>query len=398
MTRLFGKLFGRGGTRALARARGAELRGDLAQAAAYFAEGGRLDEAARVMILRGDAEANPTARMSHYIQAAATAPGGSTVRVDARRKRALLTVAIAADAPLTEGLRHDLLDAARELEALGENERAAQAYLRAGDVEGQARSLTRAGDVDKLDALLQAQQGLDRQARAERQEREEFRMLVASGRRTEAAALARSSKDDALREGCRALEARRVAGSIVHATVNGRRAAIVLGERVVIGRAPEEGGREAGLGAIAVPSAALSRRHVAIERRGGDVVVRDLGSRNGTTIRGLTLAGDATVGERIELRLGRDVPLVICRGGEVPNAVVIEVAGARYIASLGPALLGIGRWRLERPREDWVELSTDDDPPAFAGKLQLAARVALLLGDEIANARGGEPHLVLEEP
>jgi hypothetical protein len=396
MIRLFGKLFGHSGKRALARARGAELRGDLAQAAALFAEGGRLDEAARVMVLRGDAETSPMARLLHYVQAAATAPGGSTVLGDARRKRALLTVAIAADAPLTEGLRHDLLDAARELEALGENERAAEAYVRARDIDGQVRALARAGDVERLDALLQAQQGLDREARAGQQVREEFRMLVGSGRRKEAAALARASKDDALRERCRALEARRVAGSVVYVTVSGRRAAIVLGERIVVGRAPEEGGREAGLGSIAVPSVALSRRHVAIERRGGDIVVRDLGSRNGTTIRGLTLAGDTVVGEGIELRLGRDVPLVVRPGDELPNSVAIEIAGARYTASLGPASLGIGRWRLERDREDWVELVTDDEPPAFAGELQLTPRVTLLVGDEIANARGGEPRVVLE--
>ena len=37
----------------LARARAAELRGELAQAATLFAEAGRADEAARVMILCG---------------------------------------------------------------------------------------------------------------------------------------------------------------------------------------------------------------------------------------------------------------------------------------------------------------------------------------------------------
>jgi len=397
MTPLFGKLFGPRGASAIARARGAELRGDLAEAAGLFAEAGRLDDAARVTILRGDAEADPTVRRNHYAQAAATAPETSPVRAEARKKRALVTVAVAADAPLTESLRNDLLAAAQELEDLGEDARAVEAYACARDIDGQMRVLARAGDIERLDALLQAQQGLEREARAGKHAYEEFRVLVASGRRAEAAALARASEDDALRERGRALEVRRVTGSVVYATVSGRSVAIVLGERVVIGRAPEVSGGDAGLGAIWVPSTALSRRHVEIQRRGGVVVVRDLGSRNGTTIRGLSLAGDATVGDGIELRLGGDVPLVVRAGGELPNAVAIEIGGSRYLAPLGPALLGVGRWRLERGGEDWGELVTDDEPPAFAGELRLSARVALLAGDRFATERGGEAQLVMEK-
>ena len=47
----------------LAQARAAELRGELAQAAALFAQAGRLDEASRVMLIRGDGEADPAARL-----------------------------------------------------------------------------------------------------------------------------------------------------------------------------------------------------------------------------------------------------------------------------------------------------------------------------------------------
>ena len=76
---------------------------------------------------------------------------------------------------------------------------------------------------------------------------------------------------------------------------------LVLGTEVVVGR----------VGTIAVASAAVSRQHVAIARRGDDVVVRDLGSRNGTLLRGLALAGEAIVSEAIEVRLGKEVPLVV---------------------------------------------------------------------------------------
>ncbi len=111
-----------GTARVLARARAAELRGELERAATLFAEGGRPDESARVMVLRGDAESDPALRLRHYVQAASVAPAGSPVVALARRKRANLLLTTSADRAMTATLRQDLLEAARELEALGELE------------------------------------------------------------------------------------------------------------------------------------------------------------------------------------------------------------------------------------------------------------------------------------
>jgi hypothetical protein len=388
--RIFGRRLQLGTARHLAQARAAELRGELPQAAALFAQAGRPDEAARVMILRGDAETAPAEWLRHYVQAAATAPEGSAVLASAKRKRAALVVAMVGGevgGALGPALRQDLLDAARDLEALGEPGKAAEAYARAGDVEGEARALARAGEVDKLDALLLAQQGRDRETLARREERAQIADLVASGRRREAAALARGSDDEALRERGRWIEGRRVAGSVVAARLGGRSLRLVLDVEVTVGRTAT----------LAIASVAVSRHHVTIARRpGGEVVVRDMGSRNGTLLRGLALAGEAAVGDGIELKLGREVPLVVRPAEELAGAVAIELAGARYVAPLGPAPLGVGAWRLERGADAWVELATDDAPPAFAGALQLAARTTLLAGDAIASARGGPPVLELE--
>jgi hypothetical protein len=246
-------------------------------------------------------------------------------------------------------------------------------------VEGEARALARAGDVEKLDALLLGQQGKDRETLARREAHEEVLALVATGRRREAVAMALASGDEAVRERGRGVEARRVAGEIVSVSLGGREMRIVLGTEVVVGR----------VAAIAVASAALSRQHLCIARRGSDVVVRDLGSRNGTLLRGLALAGEATVGDGLEVRLGKEVPLVVRPSTELPGAVSLDIAGARYIAPLGPARLGVGAWRLERAPDGWVELATDDDPPAFAGALRLAPRVTLLRGDAMSRERGG---------
>jgi hypothetical protein len=371
-----------GGARALANARSAELRGELAQAAALYAEAGRLDEAARVMVLRGDAEADPAVRLRHYVQAVETAPAGSAASTHARRKRGQHVIAMSADAATTETTRQDLLQAARELEELGDAEGAAAAavaYARAGDVEGQARALARAGDVEKLDALLLEQQGKDREALARRAAHDQVAMLLATGRRREAVELARASTDAALRQRVASVEARRLAGDVVPVELRGRPQRIVLGEEVIVGR----------VAAISIASAAVSRRHVAVARRGADIVVRDLGSRNGTTLRGLALAGEARVGEGIEVRLGDEVPMVVRPSEELGGAALIELAGERYVAPLGRAALGVGAWALERAGDGWAELVTSDSPPAFADAMQLAPRVTLLAGDAIAAERGG---------
>jgi len=398
MARIFGALLGKG--RSLAQARAAELRGELAQAAALFVCAGRTDEAARVMVLRGDAELDPGQRLRHYVQAIATAPEGSTARAHARRKHSSAIIAMAGDAPMTAAVKRDLARAASELEALGDHAHAALAYARASDVEGQARALARAGDVEALDELLGQEQERDRDAVARRRAYDDMALLIASGRRRDAAAMAHASADEALRERGRVIERQRIAGCIVKAIVRGRQMAIALGDEIVIGRAPELAAPAGGgphapgpVGAIRVVAAAVSRRHVAIARRNGQVVLRDLGSRNATVLRGLALSGEALVGDGIEVRLGRDVQLIVRPASEIAGAVAIEIAGMRYIAPLGPAMLGVGRWRLDRGDDAWLELATSDDPPAFAGAFRLGMSVTLLAGDVLSAERGGAPVL-----
>jgi hypothetical protein len=115
-------------THLVALASAAELRGDLAHAAALFVKAGHRGEAARIMILRGDREPGASARVRLYAQAMAMAPEGSSVRDHARTKRALAEVAAAEEAPVTGARRRDLLRAAGELESAGDHEHAAEAY------------------------------------------------------------------------------------------------------------------------------------------------------------------------------------------------------------------------------------------------------------------------------
>jgi hypothetical protein len=345
------------------------------------------------MVLRGDAEADPAARLRHYVQAVAIAPPDSSIGTHARRKRWTTVLALPTAGPMTPALREELSRAATELEALGEHARAAEAFARLEDAEGRARSLARAGDVEALETFLAEELNRDRAAIAQRRANAEFDLFVASGQRRDAMAVALASTDEALRERARAIESRRVAHERVHLAFRGKDLVVSLGEEIVIGRAPEH---EARAGTITVASTTLSRRHVRVARAGGEAIVQDLGSRNGTTLRGLPISDAVPIGAGVELRLGRDVSLVVRPTADLPGAVAIEVAGKRFIAPLGPAMLGFGRWRLERSPDRWVELWTEDQPPAFAGSLHLTTRITLLSGDAIGDERGGPPLLELK--
>lgn len=124
------------------------------------------------------------------------------------------------------------------------------------------------------------------------------------------------------------------------------------GERIVIGRNDAKGcvGLESRLPSGTADT--VSRHHAAFTRSKGQVVVEDLGSRNGTAIRWAD-------GRRDELRLTPDVSQVIGRRNTValPSGVTIELSG-RSIPLDGERPLEIddadtdGRpTRLLRPKE-----------------------------------------------
>ena len=73
-------------------ARRAELAGDLPRAVELFLEAGRRDDAARVLLLRVDAELSPQTRLILLGRAIDVAPKESAVGIEARRRRALLIV------------------------------------------------------------------------------------------------------------------------------------------------------------------------------------------------------------------------------------------------------------------------------------------------------------------
>lgn len=417
---MFDKFFGKG--KILARARAAELRGETERAAELYGAADQPEDAARMFLVRADGEPDPRKRLPLYVQAAQLAHADSEVGKEARRKRATLLVAWAGDAATSAVARHEILEAARELERIGEFALAADAYARAGDKAGQARALQGEGDIESLEFLL-ATEAHERRVRQSREERAKgAALLEANGQRRDALRAleelltgdggdgpGHDGLDASLRERVRHLRARRIAPPLVDVELGGERVTLVLGSEVVVGRSE---------GTITVPSNAVSRTHVRLFRSGdadgggaggggagaegeagGRIVVRDLKSRNGTQLRGLDLGFDVPVNDGLELTLGREVPLRVapCPRLEphLPGAVRIEVGGRTYAACIGPTVLRVGggaaarELDLRATDDGWVELATRDGAPLYAGAMALSPRVTLLAGDALSTERGG---------
>jgi hypothetical protein len=383
---VFDKLFGKG--RDAAAAKKAEAQGDLARAVELWLDAQRPEEAARVMLLRGDAETEPRARLQHYTQAVRTAPNDHQVKKEATSKRCELIVTMAGEAALSAVVRRDVLEAARDLEAIGEPARAAAAYHLVGDAEGEARALAAAGEIDKLEDLLSAEEARERERRRATDLGAEIDLQLASGRRREALEIAeRLAKeregDLAARDRAASIRARRVTGPIARVVLRGRPLSIVLGDEVVLGRTE---------GTLLAASHAVSRRHLRIGRTDGKVVAQDLETRNGTQLRGMNVVGALEVGDGLELKLGREVALRLRPSPDLEGFTEIELGGRKYVAPLGPAKLPISGWRLEQAHDGWIELCADG-APAYLGEVALASRAALLSGDRVSAARSAEPVL-----
>lgn len=382
----FDRLFGKG--RAAAQARTAELRGDLSRAAELFGEAGQPEEAARVMILRADGETDPRAKLQYLAQARQLSASGSERNKEARLRRAELLLALAGDASVSAVARHEVVEAARDLEAVGEALKAAEAYARAGDTDGEARALQAAGDVERLEFLLSTEQYNQRVSRAREDRAKDVDLMIGDGRRREALAtleelLAATPDDAPLRERANGLRARRVVAPIVALEIEGERWTMVLGDKVVIGRTE---------GSIKVSSNAVSRQHLEIAREGGEILVRDLESRNGTQLRGINLAGALPVREGLDLKLGKEVSLRVAPSKRLPGAIEIEVAGERYFACLGEGRTPCPGLALAAGADGWVELVAKGTH-AYAGEVEWTDRATLLAGDAISTTRGGEPAL-----
>lgn len=371
--------------RAAREARTAEASGDLAGAVVLYLDAGLADDAARVLLLRADAEGDVEKRLA-FCALAADRAESEELRKKARARKAL----IAFDTLRGRGaafLASEVLTVARELEETGELDRAAEAYALGGDPESEVRALTAAGAIEKLEERLHESESASRVDRDLEACLRRMGDLDRTAERRAALEAARTSvatrEDPRIADMARGIRARLLRGPVVDLAVDGETRRYALGNEVTIGR---------GDATIVIASRAVSRRHVRVGRGPSGAFVEDLGTRNGTTLAGARLSGSIPVGNGVSLQLGGEVPL---RVEPVYGGVAIEVAGARYVAPL--ADLTIGAWHVAfEPSADepFVVLrSPEGAERPYLGGLQLAARIELCQGDEISASRGGAARL-----
>lgn len=364
-----------------------ERQGDLSAAVEAYLDAGLPDDAARVLLLRADAEPKLERRMAFFEQAAAAAASEALAK-QARSRKARLAYDLVKSR--TGVARGELLQAATELEAAGEGLLAADAYASLGDAEGEIRALTSAGAIDRLEERLRRDAEV---AKDESDKSLTLRRIQDADRGAERRRALRLALEAEVSEGpifdlAREIRQRLARGPIVSLIVSGVPMHVALGEAVTIGR---------GEATIVAGSRALSRVHLRVFRKGDGGWVEDLGTRNGTSLAGARLAAPVPIGGGLELKLGGEVPV---RVEPHELGVRLEVAGETYVAPLGPLRVGAFTLALDGPGGDdasFVVLRSLPDGPAFRGPLELGREVELCFGDELAETRGGPPLLTVRE-
>ncbi len=124
--------------------------------------------------------------------------------------------------------------------------------------------------------------------------------------------------------------------------------------RTVIGRRPQAD--------LVILSGSVSRDHAELHRVDGGWQLRDLGSRNGTTIDGAKIAGRVPLGERASIRIGDVAFLFLGRPVPLPDP------GDRSIET-AHAGNGTFRFTLRGPQLDLCLLGTESSDAATGGAL-----------------------------
>jgi hypothetical protein len=379
--------FTRGGRVKTAQAK--ELSGHLAEAVALYIEAGLPNEAARVLLLRADAERSPEQRIA-FADNAARITTDEALRKEARGRKALISFDLVRSRQGSP-MRSELARVARELEEAGLLERAVEAYVLAGDSEAEVRMLTEMGAIDQLEERLKASNTESRKARAVTDARHRVTDLDRMAERRAALDAARAAlaeeDDESLRDTVRTIQARLITAPTVRFEVEGQVVSCAFGKEVTVGR---------GEATIVVGMRAISRVHIAIRRDDADIVVRDLDTRNGTLLAGARINGPIPVRSGVRLELGGEVPCTIeptTGFAQVlaPDGVIVNVANTQWIVPLGD--LVIHAWRVDhvvRGSDAFIVLRTPVGAARpILGELELAAEVELCQGDEIRAARGG---------
>ena len=369
----------------LRRARAAEGRGAHREAAGLYAEAGQPLEAGRALMQAAEREEGLEERLAAWLDALAILPASAP---DLRREAEVkFGRAVLADARLAfaAGPRAGdrLADAAQRLEAAGAFGDAAEAFEILGRTEDLARCLELGGDVERLEQVLGASNARDASRAKLRRLVSEAELAAELGDRDSARRALREAvlvaPDDVdLTRRLRELEGRWLEGGRVELSI--RRGAAISRCRLV-GRLPAVLGRSEA--DVVVRGGSVSRRHAELFLEGGRLVVRDLGSRNGTLVAGVPIGGAMRIETPTEVGLGDDASV---RVSPIPRGGA-EVEVLRGLDRGERTRLGTAALPLEGvPAEVCFEADRTLLVPLDGARVQLGARsilgrIDLLRGD-----------------
>ena len=381
--------------RKLKNAKRKELAGELEAAIELYVEAEEPGEAARILLLKADAERDPDKRMLLCAQAARVGEGSEHAE-EAQRRKALIAYDLVRESGGTT-MRGELVRVAAELESCGEWDKAAEAYNLAGDVESEIRVLKEAGAIERLEERLRQTSVSARKERDLAQLLRRIRDLDQIAERKEAIESAlewlEREYDEQVELEVDRIRNRLVSGPIITLEVHGSLLTYVLGSTITVGRANAD---------IVVHSSSVSRQHLRLFRKDGIAMVEDLETRNGTLLAGARIDSALPIGSGLELDLAGQVPCRLSPAfpSEPDGPVSVDIAGDTHVVPLGS--LKIGDWQLVDAHDGddrFVVLRTPEgrDPPHMHG-YRLAYRIELCQGDELRGERGGEVVIAVPAP
>ena len=352
------------------RAVAAEAAGDYAEAARHYALAGERDKVAEMHLLRAERAATPGEAESELRDALrwteAATPGRARV---ARALGTALLKRAQSEGAATARDRERVKEAAALLEEAGEHRDAGGAWEMLHDDEGAARAYEKGGHLEEMEAALGRERDRRRSEGDLRDAFHAYETAMAHGERRAALGAIRRCVEVADSKGNYAGLAGELAGRMLSGQVTLRRGPDGPPYRFAVA-APARIGRDAEL-AVALRSPGVSRTHAEIDFDGKAFRLRDAGSKHGTWLADLPLAGAVTLSGTGRIRLGTDCEL--------------DFTAERKLLRL-EVTRGLDRGAL-------FFLQPPDEPVAIAPIVKLAARLRFSGGQPILEASSGDLHL-----
>lgn len=274
------------------RAVAAEGSGHLETAAEAYSLAGDREAAVRIHLQRAARAGSRPLEIAALREAVQAAGEDAALREKpAAQLGKLLLDGLEAEGIATSRDRERVREAAALLVWGGEHQRAGDALAKIGDHLAAADAFSAGGLVDQMEAALAKDDDGQRRAHEEQEAFSSYQTHLSVGRRDEARAdllrcIGHSVNGAEYRRLLDSLESKLITGGRLELLVRGRRPLVVCAvKRILLGRD--------GLCDLALRSGGVSRQHAEIEVQSSPLryALHDLGSRNGTTLGGMPVAG-----------------------------------------------------------------------------------------------------------